>query len=597
MGDCTIHLLIENVLVSSNSSSDKINSNDQQFDLDGRFETLRWFFSADASLVELISIISQALNNGNGRQNDLSSLCIIDASYHPPKNITPIIRSYPESSGPRSKTLQSMGWFPSGKLVILSSVQDASSSSAVNETERAKREQELLTKFVEWQSRHVLRDEEFGYNLPTSSASSKNEQTVQYIGAGSTSTNAQLKPTEIFNAVQQRFKNEALPIQQPATTQTKRRQRTEKQRHQRLDSILNNLHGKKKTSQQVRSMLIKSRSVGDKKLRMEDRFHLEVVRFDDTSGEQEQGKSDYCFFSRQTTAGRVASGVAPSLGEDRAAEFLVSLNNASESEKRYRRLPNTMSLHDAQRAGYLNEFDVVLIRIYSVDNACADDEAVGPSKSVLDPESDDESPTDTSNRETMEVQPDTKESTCSESPSPEESTSDLGKAPNTQYNLMQRIQSVFQLVESGEVDGKGSNSKPVKKKKATSKQVQNMLMKSKSTGNARIKQDDRVYLEVIAFQDNNSEITASCISSHYKFFERRDDVGRIIASMTDAIYEGKASDVEVELIVQVPNSNTMIQRLPATMTLGDAMQKKLMETFDRVLLRIFEHQAGIFPCE
>ena len=151
-------------------------------------------------------------------------------------------------------------------------------------------------------------------------------------------------------------------------------------------------------------MLLKSRSEGNKKMRMEDRFHLEVLRLWDVAGEDDMSKhsnntTEYRFFSRQTTAGRVASSVAPNLGNAKASEFLVlypspSADNAQqqqqqEHEKRYRRLPNTMSLHDAQAAGWVKEFGVVVVRIYSLVGG-VDGEEFGPSKSVLDTDSDDE---------------------------------------------------------------------------------------------------------------------------------------------------------------------------------------------------------------
>ncbi|KAL7516026.1 hypothetical protein ACHAWX_001085, partial [Stephanocyclus meneghinianus] len=593
--------------------------------------------SADASFVDLLTVLSRTLevNSNQSSHRDsissiFSSLCIIDASYHPPRIITSIIQSHPDSSGPKSRTLHSMGWFPSGTVVVLSSCADRDASAMHGETEKQQREEKLLNKFVEWQSRNVLRHEEFGYNLPSSADKDRGVQTttnlVLYSGLGinhsSSKDSNKLKPTDIFNAVQQRFQQDSQSnIQRDGKllgNQKRKQQRTEQQRHERLDTILNNLQrSQHKTSAKVRNMLVKSRSVGDKKLRMEDRFHLEILFLDDTG---DDAKED-------TTAGKVASGVARSLGEDRAAEFLVSLEKSSQGEKKtninslsgkkYRRLPNTMPLHDAQLAGWLNEFDLVMIRIYLLHNDSRRINAmVGPSKSVLDAESDDESISDDENDDTIEVKGFEKQNNIPELMERASSISQAKYAALTsfeepskqseQYNLQQRIRSVFQSIEAAGLDDKvNDNNKAVKKKNPVSKQVQNMLIKSKATGNVRIKQEDRVYLRVIIFHDGNKEVQSCGISSSYKFFDKRNDVGHVITtSGATTSLVGKDEYIEKEFIAQLPHTSndsskeeTMFRKLTPSLTLGDAMQKKLLENFDSVLLRMFDKQAGMVSCE
>ena len=57
-----------------------------------------------------------------------------------------------------------------------------------------------------------------------------------------------------------------------------------------------------------------------------------------------------------------------------------------------------------------------------------------------------------------------------------------------QHLLQQRIHTIFLSLDGNAKGGGGATTKM--KKKPASKQVRNMLMKSKSTGNARIKQED-----------------------------------------------------------------------------------------------------------
>lgn len=647
MGDCTIHLLVDSTLLCSPEANKTAVNESHEKEL--HLIPFSHVLSADASFVDLLTVLSRTLevNSNQSSHRDsissiFSSLCIIDASYHPPRIITSIIQSHPDSSGPKSRTLHSMGWFPSGTVVVLSSCADRDASAMHGETEKQQREEKLLNKFVEWQSRNVLRHEEFGYNLPSSADKDRGVQTttnlVLYSGLGTNHSSSKdgnkLKPTDIFNAVQQRFQQDSQSnIQRDGKllgNQKRKQQRTEQQRHERLDTILNNLQSSQnKTSAKVRNMLIKSRSVGDKKLRMEDRFHLEILFLDDTGDDAKEdvGNNDYRYFSRQTTAGKVASGVARSLGEDRAAEFLVSLEKSSQGEKKtninslsgkkYRRLPNTMSLHDAQLAGWLNEFDLVMIRIYLLHNDSRRINAmVGPSKSVLDAESDDESISDDGNDDTIELKGFEKQNNIPEQMERASSISQAKYAALTsfeepskqseQYNLQQRIRSVFQSIEAAGLDNKvNDNNKAVKKKNPVSKQVQNMLIKSKATGNVRIKQEDRVYLRVIIFHDGNKEVQSCGISSSYKFFDKRHDVGHVITSSgaTKSLV-GTDEYIEKEFIAQLPHTSndsskeeTMFRKLTPSLTLGDAMQKKLLENFDSVLLRMFDKQAGMVSCE
>ena len=69
------------------------------------------------------------------------------------------------------------------------------------------------------------------------------------------------------------------------------------------------------------------------------------------------------------------------------------------------------------------------------------------------------------------------------------------------------MHKIFQSLEHDDNDNNPANAKKNKKnKKPVSKQVHNMLIKSKATGNPRIKQEDRIYLEVILVFDGIGSI-------------------------------------------------------------------------------------------
>ena len=635
MGYTTIYILIESSLFGGTvpTISSSASANDTIF----QFTTIPHTTSADTSLIELMGFIFSNIKHTSTASTDTDGnnlttldwkLSIFDISYHPAKIITPLVTEYTQVTGTKSKTLQSMGWYPSGKLVVLP-------HPAVN----GESEEHLLNKFLEWQSRNVLQHEEFAYNdggvtkrriadnNNHTAAAASSSTGVQWTGAGAASSSLQntalIKPSEIFTAVEQRSDAEILQ-EQHAREQAiasgidrpkKKKKRTEKERAQRLDTLLQNLDdkssGKKKkkaVSAQVRKMLLKQKSEGNKKLRMEDRFHLEIVCLWDVPNNEvestgkpkkESGSRSYKFFSRQSTVGRVASSIAGTLGTDVSSEFLVSYpppargenQEQGGGEKRYRRLFNTMSLHDASNAGYVNEFDVVVVRIYSLNCSSSEDEEFGPSKSVSDPDSDEEMDNNEVENEgngSQETGRDAEsKSTALEVDSGgNKATDTVASQPQVQQYQeqiqQQRIHTIFQLA------GESNSSNPAKKKKKpVSKQVQSMLMKSKATGNKSIKQEDRVYLNVMVYEDKGHATCGNDVSSSYRYFSTQNDIQHIITVLNKA----SSDNAGAELIVQRPTADStdaegMYHVLPNTLSLGDAIQKGYVENFGRVLIRL-----------
>ncbi|KAL3765630.1 hypothetical protein ACHAWU_002660 [Discostella pseudostelligera] len=739
MGDVTLHLLLDGRLLTNaitvdddnilykdaaSSSSSSSSSTASSFE----FLSTSHVLPADASLAELMQIIltklgdyavdsttstmsctpSDNFNNNSTINNPIESpvldnLTIIDASYHPAKVITPIFRQYSQISGPNSQTLMSMGWYPSGKLVILSlpRIKPASSTLSTSDTaqvasefsasvgnspNRDAEEEQLLNRFIEWHHRFVLQHEEGAYNDPTAasnnylsgqkSTGSAASVGVQWTGIGAVSssnsssqplrngqpaTATTLKPSQIFQAIEQRSISDVPSATNKTNTNIQKKKsrsrRTELERSERLNSLLQKLDTDNKkmkknrgVSQKVRSMLLKSNSLGDKKLRMEDRFHLEVVYLSDL-----EAKSSYRFYSRQTTAGKVASSLAPNLGKDMAVELLVSYpppprkdsggGGAHQQQhsqerpeqpngvRRYRRLPNTMTLHDAQCAGWIQEFDVVVVRAFNIliggtnDGGGEGQEKYGSSKSVLDSDSDDDEGDDDDDEDRMENDDggsaednDAHEQGCSQQMAVDNDNNDSQHSIPTNHSqeqpkrksdqqdeeaLQQRLHILFQSF-----NGNSNIPKTKAKKKLMSKQVRTMLIKSKSVGNARIKQEDRIYLEVIFFRDSGgtdaaaSNAVAATIedvphaalsySSSYRYFSKQTDLRQIIGvvckSSSDDNGNGCAAET-IEFIVPHRTSEkeedevVVYQSLDESMTLGDAMLRGYIDNFGLVVLR------------
>ena len=132
----------------------------------------------------------------------------------------------------------------------------------------------------------------------------------------------------------------------------------------------------------------------------------------------------------------------------------------------------------------------------------------GPSKSVLDPDSDgNDDRTSDGDKDKGEVG-NGAQGCCNNDASNDRATATMdvdcdnkgdglpGDAKLQQQRLLQqRIHAIF-LSLDGNAKGDGGATTKTKKKPA-SKQVRNMLMKSKWTGNARIKQEDQLYIIVV----------------------------------------------------------------------------------------------------
>jgi hypothetical protein len=617
MGSVTIHLLVEKSLKeggNSGLSAAKMITDANDF----QFESVSHILSADSSLAELMDLVVPKLLNADtttlSKNDKLQQLTILDLSYNPVKNISNICRDNTDTVGPKSKTLQSMNWYPSGKICFLPlpSTATITSTSASIKDIIEKGDELMLQKFLTWQSRNVVADEDFAYNDPNiiqnqhhhNSEKKKDDEGVQWTGVGADSTAAtqqRLKPSEIFTAVSTRSDNDN-DNEQHSKKPPAKKKRSEKQRSQRLDTLIQNLTAKssssssssskdgggkkKRVSDKVRTMLIKSRAEGNKKLRMEDRFHLELLQLIDNgeenddfikSNDETTTTTSYKFFSRVTTAGRVASSVAGTIGNRKSVEFLVSFPPGNTKDDttniKYRRLPNTMSLHDAQQAGFLQEFDVVVIRIFSIDR----DDEFGQSKSVLDAESDVDSENNDEVDDDVVMQIESpSESSCA--PMNKDTSSIEANEQDDDNRLQQRLHLIYQTASFDD------NQKSSKKKKPVSKQVQAMLMKSKSTGNKGVKPNDRVHFDTVIFRDDGSEDRGAC-SSSFRFFSKRISVDELIST-----FQNEKDLQNVEIITSQSCSSSSLgciykKLTPSQATIEETVKLGLLVDFGRIIVR------------
>ena len=558
MGDATIYILIEDT-----SSSDM------------RFHQEIAVLAADASIAELMENVSTLLGRYGSSSADLDKATIIDASYNPARLITSQARQFRDKSGPSSRTLQSMGWFPSGKIAIL--LRNA-----------VRNEDVALNDFLVWQSKALQEEHDVAYSNPDRPETNRHPsgKGVQWVGVGASTSGQTLKPSQIFSAVEARadgdqVEDETLHRNNRSNSKRPSKKQSEAERAKRLDTLLNNLaEGKSKTkkknaavSEKVRTMLLKSRSEGNKQLRMEDRFHLEILHLVDLPPEEASGAnpvnetSPYKFFSKQTTAGRVASSLASNLGDKRSAEFLVKTSSKSISagEARYRKLPNTMSLQEAERRRFLRDFDVVLIRIYSL--SASEDDRFGPSKCVLDSDSEDEPDADD-----LSVDLAGSKATKSTAEKVEAATHDDDSSDLLSSEWQRQVKSLIESIDE-------ASEEPNRKKKKVSKQVQNMLIKSKAKGDKSVKQANRVYFRIVVCREVGGVLREETVPSSYRFFSKQKDLEQVI---TDCCPAGTSARCITR------NSATGDFRVlsPLSLRLSEAIDKGVLEDYGIFVIRI-----------
>ena len=553
-----------------------------------------------------------------------SSLLLYDMTLHPPRNVTPTIVSHSALTGPNSKTLNQMGWFPSARLAVcygrdIGSKDNASADAAqcivdivgegagdeeTGEYNRAKR----LSVAVDVRARMVKltgpdNDESVGDGYRPKVSEMMAAVTNRDVGNG-------IAPDV------SRDKAAAERAKKAAAKRKKEARRTARldEAIRRIDEGKENSSSKKsKTnaniSAQVKRMLIKSRAVGKKSLREEDRFYVEILFVDDTvsdstgAGAKEHNadgeSSSYHFFSRVAKVGIVATSVSNDAGS--TVEVLVRTTKAEDNSKEYRRLPVLMALHEAEEQGYLNQFDRIVVRNYRLCTTSADDDdddhdGSGPTKSVLDEDEKEiacsAGSCEQNEESSLGMSVDKNASTGDGSAANEDESTAATCTENDTANsssvaTLSLYHQISQAIEAAEASKtKGSNVKK-KKKSSTSEKVRQMLIKGKAKGDKKaVKEHDRYYLEAILIRENSltGSITADEPPAPY-FFNR---MASIEASILKTMGVSSKDSASVELYVRETRDrqgDTYSRLEDIMMRLCDAEKMSALRQFSCVVVK------------
>ena len=128
-----------------------------------------------------------------------------------------------------------------------------------------------------------------------------------------------------------------------------------------------------------------------------------------------------------------------------------------------------------------------------------------------------------------------------------------------------------------------ASQKSKKKASSTSEKVRTMLMKSKAKGDKKRipKMDDRFFLELVVIEDYNG--TSCSASATPVFLAKSDTVKRILRDCV-SIPDGCTATV-----YSIPKeSNGGFCEVPGDLSLQDAEAKGFIQSFDRVVVRIYK---------
>lgn len=157
----------------------------------------------------------------------------------------------------------------------------------------------------------------------------------------------------------------------------------------------------------------------------------------------------------------------------------------------------------------------------------------------------------------------------------------------------ERIQKLDQRIQRLMASGKCN---PVKD------QVRRMLVKSRASGNDKLRENDRIYLHCILLQDETGDdlliTTTDFPNETYRFFSIQDTVGRAI----DSIAETEAlrlclptTATQAEMLVYSSSYSSNAEpccRLPATMRFYEALAHSFLSgTFDTVIVRWYNPEV------
>jgi hypothetical protein len=537
--------------------------------------TVTRIFSADTTIREVAESIKELWNLLTPPSSDVgnSAIKIWDCTLHPPKDISDWpLTTYPDVTGPRSKTLHDAGIFPSGLLLVLpKDVHPNDFSRADYDDVQYSNKQSAGTNGIAGntsEERVLLRD-------------SLNPE-----GRESNPTSRPL-PSQVFKSVASRFEadgdDDNMVDEERAKKQRRQNQEQQRQiqqmRTQKLNARIEKLEkaesGKNKAvSEQIRRMLVKSRATGEERLKMQDRIYFQcfIDKGSDEHGEDATGiEKDYRFFSHQDTAAKIASSFHPPTSGAMAQVLLLrpSPQHDGSSDVVYRRIPVTMRIYEAVSKGILSdqEVDTLVIRWSN------EGEALFPSvveEKVPHPPQQDDPGED---RMQIDGNGDSEKAAGGhehvEDP-------DLVQTDKPERGGLVVDDSLNRAIrEMDEANAKGG--KP-RKASAASSTVRNMQIKSKAHGDKKRipNMENRFFLEIVL-------VTASGIAkSTFQFLAKTDTIERILQNVA-------SSTTPADWDFYVPTSpdeyGSSYVAVDASVTVEKAESEGIMKPFDRLILR------------
>ena len=618
MGDCRIRIVIAKSLFFSlpDYLSTHCENNDCSVRIASNKTSVSFvrMYPADNTIREVVdeNLLLRKLYFGNSceeaavKAEATSEFTLWDCTFNPPQDITSWpCQDYPDLQGLKSKTLHAAGLFPSGtwmaipKGMIPNNFSDYDSNVHVD---------------VQYNSSLGDRngDAALVKNMNTSKRVEFNDPTLR-LGTNDGGKKSTPLPSQIMETVSNRFaaeehEEEMKRMEMPESSITalrrenlQRRAQKEVERAAKLDRKIamleeqsndNKPNKKKKISDQVLRMLVKSRATGDKNLKEKDRLYFQCLIIVDDNGNSSESTTDsssskeYRYFSPQHTFAKVANTFSKGQHKEYKDFFCEVLCRQSVERTEevtkvlpvYGRFPTTMRIYEAIAKGYLslsenitNYFDDVLIIRWYKDRD--DATPLIHDGTILD--TNDEN--DTIDKEGSDSNNHIMIATSTSSPTAVDTKFD--KASNdadrtTTFEDTQLLNTIREMDDSNKTGiKKGSSAK----KSAAAIKVRQMKMKSKAKGNKKLKIEERVFLEVVSISEIGSKPVCECY-----FLSRRDSIEKILQ------YVGASSAEDWEFLV--PQEDSRFLPIASTSILmKDAEEQKLLKSFDRIILRPKPH--------
>ncbi len=613
MGDCRIRVIIAKSLFDSlpgdltpcldgNDSSARVASNQKSV-------SFVRMYSADTTVREVVdeNRLLRRLYFGDAPSSHMSSdetettaqatpeFSLWDCTLNPPRDITSWpVQDYPDLQGAKSKTLHAAGLYPSGTWMVIPKGTAPNTFSEYDSNKYVD---------VQYNSSHGNKND----TSDTTKRVQFNDPTLNI----NSSKNTIPLPSQVMETVSNRFaaeerEEEMRRMETSEASVTGLRRKTIAQKEveraakldQRIAMLEEQSNGKKskkkkKVSDQVLRMLVKSRATGDKNLKDRDRLYFQcLILVDDTTDTNEStadanSSKEYRYFSPQDTFAKIANSFSnsrPNENKELFSEILCrrsagQTEDASTASSLYGRFSVTMRIYEAQSEGYLslsesisNYFDDMLIIRWYKDREDATPLikdlatlSMNLSNETID--------MDTSENKDDVVLEDAATATPASTPMAVDEKTEAENNETDTSTTFEDPQLTVVIREMDVTDKTGPKNGMSAKKSAAALKVRQMKMKSKAQGNKKLKMEDRVFLEIVWISETGKK---PICEPH--FLSKNDPIERILK----CVGNGAANDWEF-LVAQ---EDSRYRRIATTsILLKEADEQEILKSFDRIILR------------